>query len=68
MQTIAFYQQTHTHLAKKENLRRAAHGSSEEFLPSWGAITATELILFYYEKVNYKLKKFEARFIIHFYD
>ena len=33
-----------------------------------GAITATELILFYYEKVNYKLKKFEARFIIRYYD
>ena len=33
-----------------------------------GAITATELILFYYEKVNYKLKKFEAIFIIRFFD
>lgn len=66
MQTFAFHQQ-HTHLPQKK-LPCAADGSSEFFLPSWGAITATELILFYYEKVNYKLKKFEARFIIHFYD
>ena len=42
--------------------------SSEILLSFWGAFTASELILFYYEKVNYKLKKFEAIFIIRFFD
>ena len=66
MQTFAFHQHN-AHLPKKNShAPQMAHRSF--FLPSWGAITATELILFYYEKVNYKLKKFEARFIILFYD
>jgi hypothetical protein len=65
MQTFAFHQQT-SHCTKR-NLRRAIELIGDS-LPSWGAITATELILFYYEKVNYKLKKFEARFIIRYFD
>ena len=37
-------------------------------LTFWGAFAASELILFYYEKVNTKLKTFEALFIVRFFD
>ena len=32
------------------------NGSSEFLLTFWGAFTASEPILFYYEKVNYQTK------------
>lgn len=66
MQTFAFCQPTTVlklTIQQKNSKRRL-----EFFLTFWGAFTASELILFYYEKVNYKLKKFEARFIIRYYD
>ncbi len=56
MQTFAFYKLRHRIKAKKR-ISNWIDAQLEILLPSWGAITATELILFYYEKVKYKLKK-----------
>lgn len=54
-------------VTSRKELRGAACSSEFLFIVQW-CITASKLILFYYEKVNYKLKKFEAIFIIRFFD